>query len=169
VQPKESELIYDWNKPPGFVFPHKASFQLCDETLRDGLQSPSVKDPSIEEDLAIDAADLGLPGAGVRAFDDIERLAREIATQRMRISPNVAVRTVVTDIEPVVRLSEKVGIPIEACAFIGSSAIRRFTEGWEIDRMVALSEEAIRFGAKHGIPMCFVTEERPSPRARGAS
>ncbi len=168
MEPKETDLIYDWNKPLGSVDARKPSFQLCDETLRDGLQSPSVRDPSIEEkltllhlmeDLAIDAADLGLPGSGTRALDDIERLAREIAQSRMRISPNVAVRTVVADLEPVARITEKVGIPIEACAFIGSSAIRRFTEGWEIDRIVGLAEESIRFGVAQGIPMCFVTED----------
>lgn len=168
MEAHESELIYDWNKPPGFVFRHVSSFQVNDETLRDGLQSPSVRDPSIDEklrilhlmeDLAIDAADLGLPGAGSRAFADIERLAREIATSRMRISPNVAVRTVVADLEPVVRLMDRVGIPIEACAFIGSSAIRRYTEDWDIDGIVKLSEDAVRYGVEHGIPMCYVTED----------
>jgi 2-isopropylmalate synthase len=170
-----NELIYDWNKPPGFVFPHKPRFELCDETLRDGLQSASVKDPSIEdklrilhrmEDLSIESADLGLPGAGVRAFEDIERLVREIVREKMRISPNVAVRTVIADLEPVVRLQEKTGVPIEACTFIGSSAIRRFTEGWEIDRIVSLAVEAIRFGVSHDIPICFVTEDttRAEPR-----
>ncbi len=168
MEPNPSDLIYDWNRPPGFVFPHKPSFQLCDETLRDGLQSPSVKDPSIEdklrilhlmEDLAIESADLGLPGAGTRALDDIERLAREIVDARLRISPNVAVRTVIADLEPVVRLSDKLGIPIEACAFIGSSAIRRFTEGWEVEHIVTLAVEAIRFGVERGIPICFVTED----------
>lgn len=168
VEPKESELIYDWNRPPGFVFRHVPGFQLNDETLRDGLQSPSVRDPSIEEklrilhlmeDLGINALDMGLPGAGARAFEDIERLAREIASCRLRIAPNVAVRTVIADIEPVLKLMDRTGIPIEACAFIGSSAIRRYTEDWEIDRIVALSEEAVRFGAERGIPMCYVTED----------
>jgi len=168
MEPQESELIYDWNRPPGFRFRHKPSLQLNDETLRDGLQSPSVRDPSIEEklrilhlmeELRLDALDLGLPGAGVRALQDIERLAQEIVRCRLSISPNVAVRTVVSEVETVVRLSERVGIPIEACAFIGSSAIRRYTEGWETDHIVRLSEEAIRFGAERGIPMCYVTED----------
>ncbi len=168
MEPEESELIYDWNRPPGFVFRHAPGFHLNDETLRDGLQSPSVRDPSIEEklrllhlmeELGIDAADLGLPGAGVRALEDIERLAREVADCRMKISPNVAVRTVVSDLEPILGLMDRTGIPIEACAFIGSSAIRRYTEGWEIDRIVQLSEEAVRYGAERGIPMCYVTED----------
>ena len=165
---EESELIYDWNKPPGFGFRHKKGFQLNDETLRDGLQSPSVRDPSIEqklrilhlmEDLRLDAVDLGLPGAGVRAMEDIERLAQEIVRSKMRISPNVAVRTVVSEVEAVVRLSERVGMPIEACAFIGSSPIRCYTEGWDIDHILRLSEDAVRFGAERGIPMCYVTED----------
>lgn len=164
----EADLIYDWNKPTGFVFRHRVGFQVNDETLRDGLQSPSVHDPSIEaklgilhlmEKLGIDAVDLGLPGAGNRALVDIERLAREIAAQKMRISPNVAVRTMISDIEPILGMMDRVGIPIEACAFIGSSAIRRYTEGWDIEHIVRLSREAIEFGAKRGIPMCYVTED----------
>jgi len=163
-----SSLIHDWNHEDGFSFRHKPGFHLNDETLRDGLQCPSVRDPSIEqklrilhamEDLGLDAADLGLPGAGVRAIADIERLAAEIATQRMRISPNVAVRTVISDIEPVAGMSQRAGIAIEACAFIGSSAVRQYTEGWEIDRILKLSEDAIRFGVSQGIPMCYVTED----------
>jgi len=168
-----SELIYDWNHVDGFRFRHKETLQLNDETLRDGLQSPSVRDPSIEEkieilhhmeDLGLDSADIGLPGAGERALEHIERLASEIASNRMRISPNVAVRTVVSEIEPVVEMTERVGIPIEACAFIGSSALRQYAEGWEFDRILRLSEEAVRFGVEHGVPMCYVTED--TTRAR---
>jgi 2-isopropylmalate synthase len=168
VPGNHDSLIYDWNKAKGFRFRHNPSLHLNDETLRDGLQSPSVRDPSIEdkleilhimEELGIDSADLGLPGAGKRAIDDIERLAREIAQTRMRITPNVAVRTVVAEIEPIAGLMQRVGIPIEACAFIGSSAVRQYTEGWSIDGMLRLTEEAVRFGAERGIPMCYVTED----------
>jgi 2-isopropylmalate synthase len=167
------DLIYDWNRIDGFRFRHKPTLHLNDETLRDGLQSPSVRDPTIEqkvevlhlmESLGIDAADLGLPGAGGRAGADIERLVREIVDSRMRISPNVAVRTVVREIEPVVELMQRTGVPIEACAFIGSSALRQFAEGWELDHIVQLSEEAVRFGVEHGVPMCYVTED--TTRAR---
>ena len=162
------DLIYDWNHADGFRFRHRETLHLNDETLRDGLQSPSVRDPSIErkleilhlmEELGLDAADLGLPGAGNRALSDIKRLAREIGEKKMRISPNVAVRTVVAEIEPVLEVSEHAGIPVEACAFIGSSGVRKYTEGWETDRILRLTEESVRFGVERGIPMCYVTED----------
>lgn len=162
------DLIYDWNRAEGFSFRHKPNFHLNDETLRDGLQSPSIKDPTVEEkiellhlmeDLSLDAAALGLPGAGGRASDDITRLCQEIARGKMRISPNVAVRTVISDLEPVVEIQQRAGIPVEACAFLGSSAIRQYTEGWELDLLVKRTDEAVRFGVKHDIPMCYVTED----------
>jgi 2-isopropylmalate synthase len=168
VELPENELIYDWNHEDGFVFRTKPLFHLNDETLRDGLQSPSVRDPAIDQkleilhlmnDLRLDSADLGLPGAGERAVRDIERLTREIADQKLGVAPNVAVRTVISDIEPVIRISERTGIPVEACAFLGSSAIRRYTEGWEVERLLKLTEEAVRFGVERGIPMCYVTED----------
>lgn len=167
-EPREQELIHDWNHEGGFVFRSKPGFQLNDETLRDGLQSPSVRDPAIERkleilhlmnDLGLDAADLGLPGAGVRAVQDIERLTREIVTEKLAVSPNVAVRTLAADIEPVLGISERAGMPVEACAFLGSSAIRRYTEGWKMDHLLKLTEDAVRFGVERGIPMCYVTED----------
>src|SRR5215471_12824093 len=123
-----NELIYDWNRvgrPDASV----GTVEFDDETLRDGLQSPSVTDPSIEQkiellhlmdSLGIDSADIGLPGAGPRAIADVTRLAKEIADNRLDIRPNCAARTVIQDIEPIIDISEKVGIPIEACTFIGS-------------------------------------------------
>jgi len=127
-----------------------------------------VTDPPIEkkleilhlmEDLRIDAADLGLPGAGGRPREDIQRLVEEIRDGKMRISPNVAVRTVIPEIEAVVELQQKTGVAIEACAFIGSSALRQYAEGWELDHIVKLSEDAVRFGVEHDVPMCYVTED----------
>ncbi|MDP6462133.1 MAG: LeuA family protein [Gemmatimonadota bacterium] len=166
--PRDEKLIFDWNRPPGFSFRHKDDLHLNDETLRDGLQSPSVRDPSIEEklqilhlmgDLGIDAANLGLPGAGERAARHIERLVQEIADCSLSISPNVAVRTVVSEIEPLIDISSRTGIPVEACTFIGSSGIRRYTEGWDLDGILKKTEESIRFGVDHDIPMCYVTED----------
>jgi 2-isopropylmalate synthase len=168
VASEPNGLIYDWNRPEGFSFRRTSDLQLNDETLRDGLQSPSIHDPKIEkkvailhlmEDLHLDSCDVGLPGAGGRALRHIETLVREIADNDLNISPNVAVRTVVSEIEPVVDLMQKVGIPIEACAFIGSSPIRAYTEGWDEDRILRLTEEAVRFGVERGVPMCYVTED----------
>ncbi|MCA9753837.1 MAG: 2-isopropylmalate synthase [Gemmatimonadetes bacterium] len=164
----QEDLIYDWNHEGGFTFRAKPGFHLNDETLRDGLQSPSVRDPSIEEkleilhlmaELGLNAADLGLPGAGERAVSDITRLAREIAEQKLAIAPNVACRTVIQDLEPVADIAQAAGIPVEACTFLGSSAIRQYTEGWELDRLVRLTDEAVRFAVAHDIPVCYVTED----------
>jgi 2-isopropylmalate synthase len=116
------------------------------------------------EGLGIDAADLGLPGAGGRPRADIERLVTEIRDCGMRISPNVAVRTVISELEAVVDLQQRTGVAIEACAFIGSSALRQYAEGWELDHIVKLSEEAVRFGVEHDVPVCYVTED--TTRAR---
>jgi 2-isopropylmalate synthase len=160
-------LIYDWNTigagpaPAGPVL-------LDDETLRDGLQSPSVRTPSIEqklhilhliESLGIESADLGLPGAGPHVVEDVERLAREIVDAKMRIRPNCAARTVVADIVPIVEISQRVGLPIECGAFLGSSPIRLYTEDWTIDKLQRIADEAVSFGVKQGLEVMFVTED----------
>jgi len=138
---EERELIYDWNGAGvnGSFDWTRARVDLNDETLRDGLQSPSVTDPSLDvkkrllhlmADLGIVAADIGLPGAGPRVVDQVRALAKEIRDHRLPIAPNCAARTVIADIEPIVRVSEEVGIKIEAATFIGSSPIRQYTEDW---------------------------------------
>jgi 2-isopropylmalate synthase len=158
-------LIYDWNATGR---PTPTAVLLNDETLRDGLQSPSVRCPAIDEKihilhlmerLGIDTADIGLPGAGPQVAGDVERLAREIADGRLRIQANCAARTVVADIRPIVEIAQRVGLPIECCAFIGSSPLRQYAEGWELDRLLALTEEAIGFAVKEGLPVMYVTED----------
>src|SRR5688572_22023115 len=158
-------LIHDWNKtdtakPPVVL--------LDDETLRDGLQSPSVRCPSIEQKLeilhlidrlGIDTADLGLPGAGPHVVRDVERLAREIASQRLAVKANCAARTLVADIVPVVEISQRTGIPIECCTFIGSSPLRQYAEGWTLDQLLRLTEEAIGFAVRQGLSVMYVTED----------
>jgi isopropylmalate/homocitrate/citramalate synthase len=166
---KESDLIYDWNRAGGpDLRPARGRVELDDETLRDGLQSPSVRSPSIEDklrilhmiaELGIESADIGLPGAGPHVKEDVLRLAREIADQRLRIFPNCAARTVAADILPIVEVSQAVGIPIEVAAFIGSSPIRQYSEGWTLDRMLRLSREAIELAVKEGLPVMYVTED----------
>jgi 2-isopropylmalate synthase len=168
------ELIYDWNATEGVgEGSPPTSVMLDDETLRDGLQSPSVIDPPIEDKkkilhlmdaLGVDTADVGLPGAGPRAEADVEFLCREIADAGLNIQANCAARTVIRDIEPIVRISEKTGIPIEACLFIGSSPIRQYAEGWDEDFLVRQSADAIRYAVDAGLPVMYVTED--TSRAR---
>jgi isopropylmalate/homocitrate/citramalate synthase len=159
-------LIYDWNTVDA---PPKArDVMLDDETLRDGLQSPSVRCPTIEQKLeilhlidrlGIDTADIGLPGAGPHVVADVERLAREIVDQRLKVKANCAARTVIADIKPVAEISQRVGMAIECCCFIGSSPLRQYAEGWTIDQLLRLSEEAIGFAVREGLPVMFVTED----------
>ncbi len=167
--PTEAELIYDWNRAGGEKpLPLRGKVELDDETLRDGLQSPSVKTPSIEEKLqilhliaalGIESADIGLPGAGPHVVADVERLAREIVEQKLAIAPNCAARTMVVDIRPIVEISQRVGIAIEAACFIGSSPIRQYAEGWTLDKMLTLSTQAIEYAVGEGLPVMFVTED----------
>jgi 2-isopropylmalate synthase len=155
-------LIHDWNEPQTA----SGAIQFDDETLRDGLQSPSAKDPDLDQKLelirlmdklGIHTADVGLPGAGERARTHIATLCREM--EGLAITPNVACRTVISDIEPVVDLVQELGSPVEVCTFIGSSPIRMYAEGWEIDRMVELSRDAVKFATENGLPVMFVTED----------
>jgi 2-isopropylmalate synthase len=158
-------LIYDWNTSDS---PRPSEILLDDETLRDGLQSPSVRCPTIDEKLhilhlidrlGIDTADLGLPGAGPHVVRDVERLAREIADQRLRVQANCAARTVLADIKPIVEVSQRTGLPIECCAFIGSSPLRQYAEGWTLDQLLKLTEDAITFAVGEGLPVMYVTED----------
>jgi 2-isopropylmalate synthase len=114
--------------------------------------------------LGIDTADVGLPGAGPRAVADVTALCREIVASRLAIRPNCAARTVIKDIEPILAISSSVGIPIEACLFIGSSAIRQYAEDWTIDMLLRRTEEAVGFAVKSGLPVMYVTED--TTRAR---
>jgi isopropylmalate/homocitrate/citramalate synthase len=169
---RPDDLIHDWNVQDPSPRP---SFRvmLDDETLRDGLQGPSVVDPPIEAKIAIlramdrlgiDTADVGLPGAGPRAVADVTALCRDIVDSRLRIRPNCAARTVIKDIEPIVAISSSVGIPIEACLFIGSSAIRQYAEDWTIEVLLRRTEEAVGFAVREGLPVMYVTED--TTRAR---
>jgi isopropylmalate/homocitrate/citramalate synthase len=164
---EKGELIYDWNRE-GRKEAANRRVEFDDETLRDGLQSPSVIDPPIEkkieilhlmDSIGIDTADIGLPGAGPRAVADVTRLAKEIVDCKLDIRPNCAARTVRADIEPIVEISEKVGIPIEACTFIGSSPIRQYAEGWSLEMMLTATEDAVKFAVSHGLPVMYVTED----------
>lgn len=171
--PLETEkLIYDWNlvgKRP----PPPQQVMVTDETLRDGLQSPSIHHPDIQDkvyllylmrDLGIDAADLGLCGAGDRFKYHVTVLAREISKQGMPIQPQSAARTMLADIAPIVDASEEAGIPIEAAIFLGTSPIRQYAEGWDLDFLLRQTEESVSFAIEHGLPVMFVTED--TTRAR---
>ena len=160
------DLIFDWNleSPP----PKPPIVQLNDETLRDGLQSPSVRAPSIEQKLRIlhlldrigmDTAAIGLPGAGPHVVRDVERLAAEIVECRLKVQANCVARTVIADIQPIADIVQRTGLPIECGCFIGSSPIRQYAEDWTVDYLQRCTEEAISFGVRQGLKMMYVTED----------
>lgn len=161
-------LIHDWNVEGEQAARPRRRIEFDDETLRDGLQSPSVTDPSIDDkirilhymnEIGIDNADIGLPGAGPHVQRTVERLAREIVDQKLKVYPSAAGRTHENDIRPIIEISERVGIAIEADLFIGSSPIRQFAEEWDLDWIIAQSTKAVRFAVDHGIPVMYVTED----------
>ncbi len=168
----EQHLIYDWN-----IIGAKKPFpvvELCDESLRDGLQSPSVKDPESElkcrllhlmNDLGITIANIGLPGAGPRAYEDVLILARYAKDHRLNIKLNCAARTLKKDIEPIARIQQMVGIPITAYCFLGTSPVRQLVEKWNLESLKHTSDEALSFAIKEGLATAFVTEDttRSSP------
>ena len=162
------ELVYDWNTIDPALVPPRRHIGFDDETLRDGLQSPSVSEPPVEKKielihlmnaLGIDTVDIGLPGAGGTHAAGVELMAREIAEKKLKIRPNCAARTHRNDIIPIVEISQRAGIPIEACTFIGSSAIRFFAEDWTLDKLLKLTEDAVTFAVAEGVPVMYVTED----------
>jgi 2-isopropylmalate synthase len=170
----ENGLIFDWARAGPRTTSWPAHVMLDDETLRDGLQSPSVTDPPVAakveilhlmENLGIETADIGLPGAGGRQREAVLALCREISARRMRIRPNCAARTMMVDIRPIAEASQLTGVPIEAALFIGSSPIRQYAEEWTLDQILRHTREAIRFAVREGLDVMYVTEDtvRSSP------
>ena len=160
-------LVHDWNivEPPD---PPRGPILLDDETLRDGLQSPSARTPTIDEklrilhliaDLGIECADIGLPGAGAHVVRDVERLVREIVAAKLPIRPNCAARTVVADIKPIAEIAQRTGLQLEVAAFIGSSPLRQYAEGWTLDFLERSTDEALSFAIREGLTVFFVTED----------
>ena len=167
-------LIFDWARAGPRTTSWPAHVMLDDETLRDGLQSPSVTDPPVAakveilhlmENLGIETVDVGLPGAGARQREAVLALCREISDRRMRIRPNCAARTMMVDIRPIAEASQLTGVPIEACLFIGSSPIRQYAEEWTLEQILRHTREAIRFAVREGLDVMYVTEDtvRSSP------
>ncbi|MFL5318900.1 MAG: LeuA family protein [Myxococcaceae bacterium] len=170
---EDANIIFDWNcvqrrpRPP-------QPFELVDESVRDGVQSPSVVDPSLHDklellelmaDLGIKVVDIGLPGAGKRAFDDVVAQAKYIVKRKLGLKVYCAARTHLADIKPIAEAQQKSGLPIAVYTFIGSSPIRQWAEDWNIDFIQKTSLDAIDFAVKEGLEVGYVTEDttRSSP------
>ncbi len=170
----DHELIYDWNSVEKVApISPKRKIQFLDETLRDGIQSPSVVDPSIDDklrlvdlanDLGIDTMDIGLPGAGKRAVEDVTTIAEHIKSQKLKVKASCAARTHQNDIQAIIDISQKVGIEIEVLCFIGSSPIRQYAENWDLPKMLQLSADAIDLARKYNLPVAYVTEDTTRSR-----
>ncbi|RMH38991.1 MAG: 2-isopropylmalate synthase [Deltaproteobacteria bacterium] len=170
----ESDLIYDWNSVGKFHgLAPKRTITFFDETLRDGIQSPSVVDPNIEDkikllqiasDLGIDHIDIGLPGAGPRAVEDCTTLATYARDNKLPIRLACAARTHVNDIQAIIDISQKVGVPIEVMAFIGSSPIRQYAEDWDLDLMLERTRTAMELAVRYDLPVTYVTEDTTRSR-----
>jgi len=166
---ESGDLIYDWNvhQATGYLKPSQ-KLEFDDETLRDGLQSPSVTLPPVSERirilhlidaLGIDTADLGLPGAGGKVKAETLELAKEIVRSKLRVTANCAARTLEVDVRPIAEIQQAAGIPVEACLFIGSSPIRRYAEDWTMDQMLEHTRKSISFAVKEGLTVMYVTED----------
>jgi 2-isopropylmalate synthase len=166
--PSEDRLVYDWAELGGEQPEPRRTAMLDDETLRDGLQSPSVVDPPTDvkvkilhlmDSFGIETADVGLPGAGPRQRDAVETLCREIADAKLGIQANCAARTMIVDIQPIADVVQKTGVPIEACVFIGSSPIRQYAEEWDLEHILRHTREAVSFAVNEGLEVMYVTED----------
>ncbi|MFN3199033.1 MAG: LeuA family protein [Bradymonadia bacterium] len=164
----QDQLVYDWNVRRRRTALAKQEVVFFDETLRDGIQGPSIIDPPIEAKkeilaltnaLGVQWADIGLPGAGPRARSDVKALVQFIESEKLSIQPSAAARTHINDIRPIAEISQETGRAIEVMAFLGTSPIRQYAESWDLDRLLKLSGEAIEFAVKENLPICFVTED----------
>ncbi|CAI8171581.1 MAG: 2-isopropylmalate synthase [Methanobacteriota archaeon] len=165
-------MIHDWNlidyeysRNPS-NHPHDVWFD--DETLRDGLQSPSALNPTIEqkielisymERIGIQKADLGLPGAGPFHREHIDAMLAHIKENDFQLRPGAAVRTLMHDIEPLVEMQAKHEMEIQASAFLGTSPIRQYTEGWTMEKLISTMEKAVSYAVDNDVPVMFVTED----------
>ena len=168
AEPREADVVYDWNRMGDTISPPLRRVKFVDETLRDGIQCPSVTDPGIEDKkqivrllsaVGVDHVDVGLPGAGPRAVADVQVLTELIRDEKLPILPQCAARTHANDIRPVIEISERTGVPIEVMAFLGTSPIRLYAEGWDEAVLEQRTRESVRMAKQAGLPCTFVTED----------
>ncbi|MEQ1566594.1 MAG: LeuA family protein [Myxococcota bacterium] len=165
-EPDSAQIVYDWNV--GRRRWNLGKVELHDETLRDGIQCPSVTDPPLDVKrqvvrrlaaLGVNSVNVGLPGAGPRAVADSTVLVELVRDEKLPIGVGAAARTHASDITPIIDISHKTGVPIEIMTFLGSSPIRMLAESWEESKLEQLTRDAVRLGVKNGLPVSFVTED----------
>lgn len=165
----QKNLLYQWEQPVG-----GKTVLVDDETLRDGLQDPSCRQPSCEAkkeylhliaELGVQAVDLGMPAASPQVEQEVEALLREIATWSLGLAANCAVRTLERDVLTCAAISHRVGFPLEVMLFLGFSSLRRTVEGWDRDFLLRKLELIVRLAVREGLSVTFVAEDasRTSP------
>ena len=162
----ERDVIFDWNADEAKSAPRPV--RLHDETMRDGIQSPSIHDPAREQkhqilrlldQAGIHPTDVGLPGAGPRAYGDSQALVQQMVDEDLNIRATCAARTHPNDLRPIIEISQATGLPVEVMAFLGSSPIRMYAEAWDVDKMEELTRTSTRMCVDAGLPFSFVTED----------
>jgi 2-isopropylmalate synthase len=162
---KVPELTFDWNTQLKTKMP---VVEIFDETLRDGLQSPSITEPTLEQkfelismmnDLGIASADVGLPASSPKAFQDVFEIAKFVRDQGLKIELSCAGRTLENDILPMAKIQQQTGVSIMAYCFLGISPIRQLVEDWDLDKIKKTAEDAINFAHKENLQVAFVTED----------
>jgi len=114
--------------------------------------------------LGIQKVDLGLPGAGPYHVEHIDSMLGHMGENSYSIRPGCAVRTLVSDIEPLVDLQAKHERQIQASAFLGTSPIRQYAENWTMEKIMNTAEKAVEFAIDNDIPVMFVTEDTTRSR-----
>ena len=161
-------LIHDWNAAERSTNGASRPVALLDDTLRDGLQNAGVRQPKLEERaellhhmarVGVACVNLGLPASSARAFSVCERLCREISEQKLPLTVACAGRTLESDMNAIVELAARSGLPLEGHAFVGASAIRAHVEGWDLDLLKRRTEAALGVLVRAGVPAVFVTED----------
>lgn len=163
----QDSLVYDWNAEATSSWAARR-IELLDETLRDGLQSPSAQNPLLPQKLeglrrmarlGVSAVNLGLPSVSPAAREEALQMLRLIREERLGLLPVCAGRTLASDVIPILELAEEAGVVIEVSVFVGASPIRWRAEGWDLAKVSALTREAVSLGARAGLPVTFVTED----------
>lgn len=166
-------LIFDWNVPDNTDDNNNnanttKSIEINDETLRDGLQAPGIDNPNVEKkikivqlisEMNINAACVGFPSSNGIMYKDVEQIIKFVIENKIKLQIGCAARTVEKDIKPIIELSQKYGIPLDANVFVATSPIRQYIEGWDIGHILGLVRKSVSFAVKNNINVCFITED----------
>lgn len=166
---EEASLVHRWDPPLPL-----GRVELDDETLRDGLQSPTWREPELEgkkrylhllAGLGVAAVDLGMPAAGARMAEEVEQLLAEIGSARLPLAANCAVRAKEADVTTCANISQRVGLGLELMLFLPFSRLRRAVEGWQVDELLRKLARVVSWARSQGLSVTFVAEDasRTSP------